>query len=55
MIINKILLIIKHYHDDQHILTYYKALCRAAKYAWKAHEAYPLPQTLQAPKPRINH
>ena len=41
-------------HQDHHVLTYYRALYQGAKYAWKAHEAYPLLQTLQAPTPAIN-
>lgn len=43
-----------HTKDDHHnVLTYYKAQCQGAKYAWKAHEAYPPLQTPQAPKPEI--
>ena len=42
------LLIIK---DNVNVLTYCKGQYPGARYAWKAHEAYPPLQTLQAPKP----
>ena len=45
------LLIIK---DNVYVLTYYKGQYPGARYEWKAHEAYPLLQTLQAPTPAIN-
>ena len=42
------LLIVK---DNVNVLTYCKGQYPGARYAWKAHEAYPPLQTLQAPKP----
>ena len=42
---------ITNYKVINDVLTYCKGQYPGARYAWKAHEAYPPLQTLQAPKP----